>query len=64
METFRDHINNSTLPLLVLDLTEKGTDGNEMAKDQNPSSTDKVALKQPGFVAANSFLSELSPPTK
>lgn len=64
METFRDHINNSALPLLVLDLTEKGTDGNEVAKDQNPSSTDKVALKQPGFVAANSFLLELSPPTK
>lgn len=64
METFRDHINNSALPLLVLDLTEKGTDGNEVAKDQNPSSTDKVALKQPRFVAANSFLLELSPPTK
>lgn len=64
METFRDHINNSSLPHLVLDLTEKGIGGNEMAKDQNPSSTDKVALKQPGFVAANSFLSELSPPTK
>lgn len=35
-----------------------------MAKDQNTSSTDKVALKQPGSVTANSFLSELSPPTK
>lgn len=34
-----------------------------MAKDQNTSSTDKVALKQPGSVTANSFLSELSPPT-
>lgn len=64
MESFRDHRNNSSLPHLVLDLTEKGTDGNEMAKDQNPSSTDKVALKQTGFVAGSGFLSELSPPTK
>lgn len=55
METFGDHINYSSLLHLVLDLIEKGIDGNEMAKGQNKSSTDQVALKQPGSATANSL---------